>query len=42
MKRRVDELSEQERIKTLDALYTAAGAVQGRETMKLFFARPVD
>src|SRR3989338_9850129 len=36
MKKRMEELSEQERIKTLDALYTAAAAVRGRGAMKLF------
>ena len=36
MKRRVGELSKQERIDTLDALYTAASALKGREAMKLF------
>ena len=36
MKKRMSELSEQERIKTLDALYTAAGTVHGRAAMKLF------
>ncbi len=36
MKKRVCELSEQERIRTLDALYTAAGTVRGRAAMKLF------
>lgn len=30
------ELSEQERIRTLDSLYTAASAVRGRAAMKLF------
>ena len=32
----MSELSEKERIATLDALYTAAGAVRGRSAMKLF------
>jgi uncharacterized protein YerC len=36
MKKRASELSEQERIKTLDALYTAASSVHGRNSMKLF------
>lgn len=36
MKRRAKELSKTERIATLDALYTAAGTVQGRSAMKLF------
>jgi len=36
MKKRMSELSKEERIKTLDALYTAAGAVRGRAAMKLF------
>lgn len=36
MKKRIKELSEQERIKTLDALYTATGSLRGREAMKLF------
>jgi uncharacterized protein YerC len=36
MKRRVKELSEKEQIDTLDALYTAASAVKGRDAMKLF------
>ncbi len=36
MKVRAKELSEKQRIETLDALYTAAGAVRGREAMKLF------
>jgi len=36
MKKRAKELSEQERIKTLDALYTAASTVHGRDAMKLF------
>ncbi len=36
MKKKASELSEQERIKTLDALYTAAGTVHGRAAMKLF------
>lgn len=36
MKKRSSELSDQERIKTLDMLYTAASSVSGREAMKLF------
>jgi len=36
MKKKMSELSEKERIATLDALYTAAGAVRGRTAMKLF------
>jgi uncharacterized protein YerC len=36
MKKRMHELSEQERVRTLDTLYTAAGAVRGRKAMKLF------
>lgn len=32
----MSELAEQERIKTLDALYTAAGGVRGRAAMKMF------
>ena len=36
MKKKMDELSEKERIATLDALYTAAGTVRGRTAMKLF------
>jgi uncharacterized protein YerC len=36
MKIRMRELSNQERIETLDALYTAAGTVRGRDAMKLF------
>lgn len=36
MRRKVKELSDKERIETLDALYTAASTVQGREAMKLF------
>ena len=36
MKKMLSELSEKERIATLDALYTAAGAVRGRSAMKLF------
>lgn len=36
MKRRVKDLSESEKIATLDALYTAAGTVKGRAAMKKF------
>ncbi len=36
MKKKMLELGEQERIKTLDALYTATSAVRGRAAMKLF------
>lgn len=36
MKKKIEELSEQERMLTLDALYTAAGTVHGRSAMKLF------
>lgn len=36
MKKRKGDLSEKEQMMTLDALYTAAGAVHGRSTMKLF------
>ena len=36
MKVKAKELSDTERIKTLDTLYTAAGTVHGREGMKLF------
>ena len=36
MKVRAKELSDKQRIETLDALYTAAGTVRGREAMKLF------
>ncbi len=36
MKRKVSELSSRERIQTLDALYTAASSLKGRETMKSF------
>ncbi|OGC80969.1 hypothetical protein A2943_01775 [Candidatus Adlerbacteria bacterium RIFCSPLOWO2_01_FULL_51_16] len=36
MKRRSRELSDKERIETLDALYTATAAMQGRDAMKLF------
>ncbi|MDD3531305.1 MAG: Trp family transcriptional regulator [Candidatus Pacebacteria bacterium] len=36
MKKKISDLSEQERIKTLDALYTAASGVQGRKAMKAF------
>lgn len=36
MKVKIKNLTEEERIKTLDALYTAAGTVRGRDAMKLF------
>ena len=36
MKKKISELSEKERIATLDSLYTAAGTVRGRSAMKLF------
>lgn len=36
MKVKAKELSDVGRIKTLDALYTAAGAVKGRDATKLF------
>ncbi len=36
MKKKIADLSEQEKIRTLDALYTAAGTVHGRSAMKLF------
>ena len=36
MKRQMKELGEKERIATLDALYTAASSLHGREEMKLF------
>jgi|SRR3989344_358954 len=36
MRVRTDELSEKERVRTLDALYTAASSVQGRDSVKLF------
>ena len=36
MKVRARELSKEHRIRTLDSLYTAAGAVRGRAAMKLF------
>ena len=36
MKKRARDLSEKERIKTLDMLYTATSSVQGRSAMKLF------
>lgn len=36
MKVRKSELSEKERIETLDALYTAASAIQGRSAVKDF------
>lgn len=36
MKIRAKELADQARIETLDALYTAAGTIHGRDAMKLF------
>ena len=36
MKRKISELSNTERMATLDALYTAAGTVRGRKAMKIF------
>lgn len=36
MKRRKDELSKEDYIKTLDYLYTAASSVQGRDKVKAF------
>jgi len=36
MKRKIEELTKKEVIVTLDALYTAASAVKGREAVKLF------
>jgi uncharacterized protein YerC len=36
MKRKSSDLSDMERMQTLDALYTAAGTVKGRAAMKLF------
>jgi uncharacterized protein YerC len=36
MKKKLGDLSKEERMKTLDALYTAAGTVRGRSAMKLF------
>ena len=36
MKRKVDDLSAQEKIETLDTLYTTAGSVSGRKAMKSF------
>ena len=36
MKRKIHDLNEEQKIETLDALYTAAGAVKGRSAMKLF------
>lgn len=36
MKKKLDDLSEQEKIETLDALYTAAGSISGREGTKAF------
>ncbi|TAJ14912.1 hypothetical protein EPO56_01565 [Patescibacteria group bacterium] len=36
MKRKLGDLKKEEFIRTLDMLYTAAGAVKGRDAMKLF------
>ncbi len=36
MKRKISELTEKERIKTLDLLYTAAASARGRDAMKSF------
>lgn len=36
MKRKISELTERERIETLDALYTAASGLKGRDAMKRF------
>src|SRR3989338_3934243 len=36
MKKKMEELSKEEQIKTLDSLYTAADAIRGRPAMKSF------
>jgi len=36
MKRKLTDLTKEEKIKTLDSLYTAAGSLKGRAAMKLF------
>ncbi len=36
MKRKINELSDKERIETLDALYTAASTLKGRDATKRF------
>jgi len=36
MKKKMEELSKEEQIKTLDSLYTAAAAIRGRPAMKSF------
>ena len=36
MKRKAKELTDEQRIETLDALYTAASSLKGRSAMKLF------
>ncbi len=36
MKKKLDQLTKQEQVETLDMLYTAAGAVKGRESTKAF------
>ena len=36
MKKKLEQLSEQQRIETLDILYTAAGSLRGRDSTKAF------
>jgi len=36
MKKKIDDLSEQEKVETLDMLYTAAGSISGRDATKAF------
>lgn len=36
MKKKLEDLSEEEKIETLDTLYTAAGSISGREATKKF------
>lgn len=36
MKKKMNDLTEEERVRTLDLLYTAAAAVKGRDGMKAF------
>lgn len=36
MKRKLTDLTEKEKIKTLDMLYTAASSIRGRKSVKLF------
>jgi len=36
MKKKITELSEKDRIQTLDMLYTAASSIRGQDAMKLF------